>query len=593
MTVAPLFSAQELVKTFGVKTLFEGITFSIVPGERVALIGPNGSGKSTLLKIIASIEEPDTGRVYPRRDIQTVYVPQEDSFDETKTAYEILLEALVSVGHEAYMVERKVEETLESAGFVDKNQQVKHLSGGWKKRLAILRGLILEPDLLLLDEPTNHLDIEGVLWLEELISKCPFALVFVSHDRYFIARLATRVFEINRRYPSGYFTTNGDYGDFLEARELHLEGLKQSQESLANRVRTEVAWLRQGAKARTTKSKHRTAEAYKMIDQLKDSQFIEKRANLEFAASNRKSRELIKIDGVSKKMGDRSLFRDISFILSPGVRLGIVGPNGSGKTTFVKTILGEIKPDAGRVVSAHNIKINFFDQARKSLDRNVTLKKALTPQGGDSVIFNNKAIHVASWAKRFLFSTEQLSLPVANLSGGEQARLLLAQLMLQESDIILFDEPTNDLDIATLEVLEESFCEFPGAIVLVTHDRYLLDRASTNILGLSPSGGDFFASYLQWEEYFAQQIKDKPAKTEPAKQTKTPINLNQAQKKELKNIESKIIKAEKELEALNKEMALKNASGDIAEITRCCQEIANQQSTIDSLYARWEDLEKG
>jgi len=593
MTVAPLFSAQDLVKTFGIKTLFEGITFSISPGERVALIGPNGSGKSTLLKIIASKEEPDTGMVYPRRDIQTSYVPQEDLFDETKTAYEILLETLVAAGHEAYMVERKVEETLESAGFSDRSQKVKNLSGGWKKRLAILRGLILEPDLLLLDEPTNHLDIEGVLWLEEVISNYPFALVFVSHDRYFIARLATRVFEINRRYPRGYFTTNGDYSDFLEARELHLEGLKQNQESLANRVRTEVAWLRQGAKARTTKSKHRTAEAYKMIDQLKDTQFKEKRAQLEFAASNRKSRELIKLDGISKQIESRTLFRDISFTLSPGVRLGIVGPNGSGKTTLVKTILGEIKPDTGRVVTAHNIKINFFDQARKNLDRTVTLKKALTPQGGDSVIFNNKAIHVASWAKRFLFSTEQLSLPVTNLSGGEQARLLLAQLMLQESDIILFDEPTNDLDIATLEVLEESFCEFPGAIVLVTHDRYLLDRASTNILGLSPSGGEFFASYLQWESHFAQQIKEKPLKTEITQPNRAPVNLNQAQKKELKNIESKIMKAEKTLEELNQKMELKNASGDIAEITKCCQDIADQQSAIEALYARWQELEKG
>lgn len=601
MSGIPLFSAQDLIKTFGVKTLFEGITFSISTEERVALIGPNGSGKSTLLKIIASVEEPDSGMVYPRRNLHCSYVPQEDKFEDSQTVTEVLINTLVKAGHEAYEVEHRVELALDDAGFKNKNAKVSSLSGGWKKRLAILRGLVLEPELLLLDEPTNHLDIEGVLWLESTLNKSSAAIVFVSHDRYFITRLATRVFEINRRYPRGYFSANGDYGDFLEARELYLDGLKQTQDTLANKVRREVAWLRKTARAQTTKSKHRTAEAIKLVDDFKNSQYVEKRAQLEFTSTNKKSKDLIKVENITKSMGHKTLFKDIEITLSPGVRLGIVGPNGSGKTTFVKTVLGDIKPDNGRVVIMPNLRINFFDQARKNLDKNVTLKRALAPSGGDSVIFNSKELHVASWAKRFLFSNEQLGVPVSSLSGGEQARLLLAQLMLQEADVILFDEPTNDLDIGTLEVLEESFCEFPGAIVLVTHDRYLLDRTATTVLGLSPSGGSFYASYSQWEETFQSEdstyqesqiasLNMPPAVTNP-KPIKAAPKLTHEEQKELKNIESKIAKAEKALEALNEQMAAKNQSGDVAAITQCCEDIAKQQKAIEALYSRWQELE--
>lgn len=595
MSSVPLLSAQDLSKTFGVKTLFEGITFSVMPSERVGLIGPNGSGKSTLLKILAGLEDPDNGVVYPRRDLRCTYVPQEDRFNESHTIREVLVQALVAAGQEEYEIDGKVALALSKAGFSDKNIPVSKLSGGWKKRLAIIRGLIVEPELLLLDEPTNHLDIEGVLWLEEILSTAPFALIFVSHDRYFIARLAERVFELSRQYPQGYFTANGDYGDFLEARALHLTGLKQTQESLANKVRREVAWLRQGAKARTTKSKYRTNEAYKLVDELKNSQVIQQRAQLEFASSNRKSRDLIKIENVSKSMGGRRLFNDISLTLSPGVRLGIVGPNGSGKTTFVKTLLGELKPDSGRVVTANNLQVSFFDQARQTLDKSVTLKRALVPSGGDAVSFNGKNLHVVSWAKRFLFSSEQLSVPVNQLSGGEQARLLLAQLMLKESDIILFDEPTNDLDISTLEVLEESFCEFPGAIVLVTHDRYLLDRTATTILGLSPSGGAFFASYLQWEAEFQNQLEvnkgyiaQPQSKSAPIKST----SLTSEENKELKGIESKITKAEKVLEEWNGKLAIASEVSNGDEIRKCCEEIAKQQENVEILYNRWQELEK-
>ncbi|MDZ4784578.1 MAG: ABC-F family ATP-binding cassette domain-containing protein [bacterium] len=601
MSVVPLLSAQELSKTFGIKNLFNNISFSINPNEKVALIGPNGSGKSTLLKIFAGLEDSDTGNVHPRRDLRSIYVPQEDRFDEKLTVFQTLIQVLVAAGHEEYEIEGRVGVEIGRAGFKDKDAIVGTLSGGWKKRLAIIRGLILDPELLLLDEPTNHLDIDGVLWLEDLLNKNTNAIVFISHDRYFIARLAERVVELNKRYPQGYFCADGDYGDFLEARALYLTGLKQTQESLANRVRREVEWLRQGAKARTTKSKYRSNEALKLVDELKNSKFDDRKAQLEFSTSNRKTRDLIKVEEITKSISGRTLFKDISVTLSPGVRLGIVGPNGSGKTTFVKTLLGELQPDQGKITRANHLRVSFFDQARKLLDRSVTLKRALAPQGGDSVLFNGQSMHVVSWARRFLFSNEQLSVPVSSLSGGEQARVLLAQLMLQESDIILFDEPTNDLDIATLEVLEESFCEFPGAIVLVTHDRYLLDRTATTILGLSSNGGSFFASYLQWEAQHQSELNNPSSgklKIATNNLTNKPdfstviVKLTQEENRELRGIESKIVKTEAELIKLQQEIMSEKISRDAAALNKCCEAIALQQKTIENLYKRWEVLEQ-
>lgn len=605
MASPPLLSAKDLAKRFGISPLFEEISVSINPNEKLALIGPNGSGKSTLLRIFARLEHPDSGTLTSQRDLLSSYVAQEDRFEPDQSVVQVLNAACLEIGIDEYEIEGRVAMALGRAGFKNHNALVSTLSGGWKKRLAIVRGLIIEPELLLLDEPTNHLDIDGVLWLEDLLNQISCAVIFVSHDRYFIERLAQRVIEINQRYPKGYFSANGDYADFLEARALFLSSIQQAHNSLANKVRREVAWLRQGAKARTTKSKHRSSEAYKMIEELQAFKLEQLRSKLEFATSNRQTRELIKLDAISKTIAGRVLFNKISMTLAPGVRLGVVGPNGSGKTTFVRTLLGELKPDQGQVIRAPNLRVTFFDQARRNLDRSLTLKRALAPNGSDSVIFNDKALHIVSWAKRFLFTTEQLSLPVASLSGGEQARVLLAQIMLEQSDILFFDEPTNDLDIDTLEVLEESFREFPGAIVIVTHDRYFLDQIATIILGLEENAGALYADYPQWEESYQNSIQT-PTKSISTKTIKQGIELkeqklqNQIKKnilsqdelKELRSIEKKIEKAELELSSLNEKMNSANLVSDSIKLTEYCEKIAAQQSLVESLYSRWEELEQ-
>ncbi|MBX7138624.1 MAG: ABC-F family ATP-binding cassette domain-containing protein [Oligoflexia bacterium] len=596
MAASPLLNAHQLSKAYGVNPLFQGITLTVTEGERACLIGPNGSGKSTLLRIMAGLDHADEGTVRPRSGLRLVYVPQEDVFDESLTIAKTLELALVTSGHDEHEVEGKISIMCGRFGFSDKSALVSTLSGGWRKRLALARGMILDPELLLLDEPTNHLDIEGVLWLESFLARLPAALLFVSHDRYFIERLALRVIEINRQYPRGFFSSNGGYADFLEARSAFLAGLHQSKESLENRVRREVAWLRRGAKARTTKAKSRIDQAGELMEELKGFKLEEKRAELDFSASKRKTQELIKLEGVSKGFESRILFSDISLTVSPGMRLGIVGPNGSGKSTFIKTLLGEIKPDRGRVVRANKLRTAFFDQGRKQLDESLTLQTALCPHG-DGVVFRGKQMHVAGWAGRFLFSRDQLSLPVKSLSGGEQARLLLAKLMLEETDILLFDEPTNDLDIKTLEVLEESFSEYPGAIVLITHDRYLLDRTATTVLGLGDGKGHFYGDYLQWE------LQRKTNRDEPAEKETRPAadgerarpeltKLSYNEQRELNNIERDIIKAEDLLRTLEAAVASPELLAKPLELRESYQKLSVQQQAVETLYNRWQELEQ-
>jgi ATP-binding cassette subfamily F protein uup len=598
MTTAPLTSATRLTKDLGGRTLFSDLSLVVHEDERVVLIGPNGSGKSTLLRLLAGITEADSGEVRSRRDLRVAYVAQQDAFDHNLTVTETLERALVENSIDPIDIPRRISVTLGSCDFADGDAQISSLSGGWRKRLALARAFATEPELLLLDEPTNHLDIDGIRWLEEYLTRIKCAVVLVSHDRWFIERLADRIIEIDKRYPNGTFESSGGYGDFIENRAMFLEGLKQMQSSLSNKVRREVEWLRQGVKARTTKSRARIDAAHRMIKDLQGMKLEADRASLEFSASKRKTKELIKLEGVGTSIAGRKLFENISLTLSPGTRLGVVGPNGSGKSTFVKVLLGQLQPDAGRVIAAPLLKTALFDQARRELPHGVTLKEALCPHG-DSVVFQGQSLHIASWAARFMFTPHQLSLPVASLSGGEHARALLARLMLNDADVLLFDEPTNDLDIPTLEVLEDAFVSFPGAIVLVTHDRYFLDRTSTMVLGISDRACGVFAEYAQWDEAYATaSTPASPANSERAATSRTPATpksktkLTYQEQRELGGIESAILKAEAQVEVLEAQISSPENASDSAKLTQLCTDLANYKSEVERLYERWQELEE-
>jgi ATP-binding cassette subfamily F protein uup len=592
-----LLSVESLTKSYTSRPLFENLGFTVAEGDHIGLIGPNGSGKSTLLKILAGVEDPDSGTRAVRKGVRIGYVPQDPVFAPGKSVEEVLLDALRDeVTLDDYERTGRVATALGKAGFNDRTLATETLSGGWRKRLAIARELVREPDVLLLDEPTNHLDVEAILWLEGLMRNEPEAFVVVSHDRYFLENITRRMLELNRIYAGGLLQADGRYSVFLEKRDELLRGEAAYQETLANLVRREMEWLRRGPKARTTKAKARIQNAEKLIDELDESRDRGRTstAKIDFTSSERKTKRLWLGRGLRKQLGERRIVDDLDVLLTPGARLGVLGPNGSGKTTLLRMIIGELAPDAGTIERADRLRIVYFEQNRQSLDPTLTLKRALAPEG-DAVVYQDRSIHVASWAKRFLFRPEQLETSVSRLSGGEKARIVMARLMLQPADLLVLDEPTNDLDIPTLDVLEESLLEFAGALVLVTHDRYLLDRISTQILALDGRGNaEYFADYAQWEANRREWEKGATSRS-PLAEPRSPARtkkLSYLEQREWDSMEGTILAAEGRLETAKRAVEDPAIAADAGTLQQRFAELSAAQADVDRLYARWTELEE-
>jgi ATP-binding cassette subfamily F protein uup len=600
----PIISTQGLSKRYGVAPLFQNISFTVSEGARIGVIGPNGSGKSTLLEMMFGRIKPDSGDVAIRKGTRLSYVAQISDFAAGVTVRAVIERALAQAVVPETERASRFAETLGRAGFSDLDAQAASLSGGWRKRLAIAESLVLAPDVLLLDEPTNHLDLAGIQWLESVLQNAPFACVVVSHDRYFLENVANEMVEINRAYEDGTLRVEGNYSKFLEAKEEYLHAQKKRQESLENRVHTELEWLRRGPKARATKAKARIDKAHKMIGELAEMNARNRSASAEidFSATNRKTKQLITLEGVSYGIGTRTLFNDIQFSVTSGMRAGLVGPNGSGKTTLLRLLRGDIKPETGKIRRADGLRVVYFDQNRE-LDPDITLRRALAPDS-DAVIYQERVIHVASWAERFLFSAENLNQRVGRLSGGERARVLIAQLMLQPADVLLLDEPTNDLDIPTLEILEESLLEYSGALVLVTHDRFMLDRVSTVVLGLDGLGrAERFADYCQWESWQRAQLSATSMKSgngsrrPRADPNETSLisakkKLSYAEAREFAAMETRIAEAEAQLRASHAAMEDPAVTSDRVRLQNACNEMDQAQKAVDELYARWAALEE-
>jgi ATP-binding cassette subfamily F protein uup len=592
--MAVLLSCTGVRKSFGVSPLFEDLSLSLSDGDRTGLIGPNGSGKTTLLEILSGRDTPDSGDRALRRQTRLAYVPQDSVFADDDTPASVLRAALNGLPLDEEEKNTRVSMMLSRAGFEDPVRPAASLSGGWKKRLAIAAALVTAPDVLLLDEPTNHLDLDGILWLERSLATANACLV-VTHDRYFLENVATQMVEVNRAYPQCTFQVKGNYSEFLEKREQFFEVQQKLEISLATQVKREIEWLRRGPKARTTKSKARIDAAGRLIDELSavTARGRSSTAQIDFTASDRKTKRLIEAEGVGKTLGGRRLFRDLNLTLLPGVRIGLVGANGSGKTTLLKILNGELEPDEGGVRPADGLRIVNFAQDRGAhLDPDTSLRRTLCPEG-DSVIYRGRPIHVMGWAKRFLFREEQLEMPVARLSGGERARVMIARLMLETADVLLLDEPTNDLDIPTLEVLEESLLDFPGAMVLVSHDRYMLDRVSTMVVGLDGGEGGVFADYSQWEAWREPRL-EKPAAKEPRPQAQTAADgfkkkLSYLEQREWDGMEAKILDAEHDVSRCQHE--LQESASDPRRVAEVYEKLRNAQRRVEEMYARWADLE--
>jgi ABC transport system ATP-binding/permease protein len=597
----PIINAQKVSKAFGAKPLFEDVSFTVSAGDRIGLIGPNGSGKSTLLRILAGMERPDSGDLALRKRLQLSYVEQDSRFvtgASVRTVVEQAMQRSLSADAERGT---HFAEILGRAGFEDDlDVEAASLSGGWQKRLAIVEALVQAPDVLLLDEPTNHLDLAGIEWLEDMLQQAPFACVIVSHDRYFLENVATEMAELNRVYPGYLLRVHGSYTDFLEKKEEFLHAQSKRQQALENLVHSEIEWLRRGAKARTRKSKARIDKAGDLVSELAglNARTHSATAQIDFAATDRKTKRLIGLQDVTCEMGNRTLFAGVNFIVSAGMRVGVVGPNGSGKTTLLRMLRGEVAPFCGEIRRADWLRTVYFDQTRR-LDLSLPLRRALAPEG-DSVVYQHRVLHVASWAAKFLFSGEQLDQPVERLSGGERARVLIAQLMLEPADILLLDEPTNDLDIPTLEILEESLLEFRGSLVLVTHDRYLLDRVSNVVLGLDGQGGaEIFADYGQWETWQAERkhtrIQTEPSSRPiPGSSPSVPAQkkLSYLEAREYASIEQLITDAEQRLQS--KRIAVEDPAiaSDGPKLVAAHAEMEAAQKDLDTLYARWAELQE-
>jgi ATP-binding cassette subfamily F protein uup len=601
-----MLNCQDVCKAIGPRTLFDALSFTVNSGDRLAIIGANGSGKTTLLRILAGLDSPDSGRITLAQNVVIAYLPQQEELDEQTTAAGCLFAALQEKHLDEAEQHNLVHAMLSRADFADMDAPVQTLSGGWRKRLAICRALLRQPDLLIMDEPTNHLDLEGIVWLEKLLSSAypgsPSTFIMVSHDRLFLENLATRCLEIAPFYPEGYFQVDGNYSTFLQRKELFLDQQQEQEARMATKVRRETEWLQRGPKARTTKAKYRIDEAHRLMEELGRLKYrnrVRSDITIDFDATDRKTKKLLEAKNLSKSYAGKSLFSGLDIILSPGKRIGLLGKNGSGKSTLMQILAGAgkedgLQPDNGSIRTAEGVKIIYFAQDRKQLAPEDTLRRALSPEG-DSILYRDRSLHVVTWAQKFLFRSDQLDTPVNNLSGGEKARIFIADLMRQPADILLLDEPTNDLDIPSMEILEESLLEFPGSVVLVTHDRYLLNRVCDVVLGFDGQGRvTAFADYEQWHRHLLDREKTTAKTTAAPKQKQRQSKagrLSYLDQREYDRMEEMILAAEEKEGEIVRIMSNPENASDSALLKESWQNLEEIREKIKQLYARWDELE--
>lgn len=599
-----LIGAHQISKNFASKTLFEKLTFSIESGEKIGLIGPNGAGKSTLLKILAGLMDTDGGQLSVSRNLKVGYLEQVPQFKTNSTIQSVLNEQITDLSDWEEISRIQEISSKLNLSIYDPETLVENLSGGTKKRLALARELIKQPDLLLLDEPTNHLDVESILELEELITNSAFAVLTITHDRVFLQKISNRIIELNSRHAGGLLSIRGNYSDFLEARAIQLSNQESQELKLKNTLRRETEWLRRGSIARQTKQQARIDSAYRLADQVDDlsRRNRENTIHLDFQSLEKNPKKLVEAKKVSKAFEGQIVVPPIDLLITPKSRIGLMGRNGCGKTTLIRLLTQTLAPDTGHIETSDRLKVSYFEQNRESLDPNQTVIKTICPHG-DHVDFGKQKVHVRSYLSRFLFRPEQFDSPVSKLSGGEQSRLLIAQLMLKEANLLVLDEPTNDLDLATLESLGEVLNEFDGALLLVTHDRYFLDQMTNQILafGEDENGNktiDKLVGLDQWIQWHELQLKQKEnlkkkksnAKLEPHKQNKK--KLTYKEQIELGEIEDKILKVEARLVELTQKSVDESIRNNLSQLSEVSEALSKTQDEVDRLYSRWAELSK-
>jgi ATP-binding cassette subfamily F protein uup len=628
-----LLTVEGIGKTYGLKTLFEEVSFGIDDRDKVGIIGANGSGKSTLMKILAGSETPDTGKVMVSKEKKISYLPQDSPYDPEDTVleavlksgdkvmaliceYELALEALdhaegdqtaliekvTHLSHEldvsgAWELESNAKAVLGKLGLNDLTAKMGTLSGGQRKRVALAHALVVPSDALILDEPTNHLDADSVEWLESYIRRYAGAVILITHDRYFLDRVATRMIELDGKTAKTY---TGGYASYLvqkeeeEAQEIRDE---RKRNALAKQ---ELEWMRTGAKARTTKQKARLQRAEALVYAPKKEQKQE--MEIGFGAE-RLGNKIVEFHDVSKSWGEKKLLCSFDYLLEKGDRIGIIGPNGSGKTTLLEMIAGRVKPDKGCIEVGPTVRIGYYDQESRHLDDEKRVIEYIKEEAEQIKTKDGTLVSAAKMLERFLFAPSAQYNPIGNLSGGERRRLYLLRQLIGAPNVLLLDEPTNDLDIPTLRVLEDYLDTFPGCLVVVSHDRYFLDRTVEHIFAFEGDGtvrrypGNY-SVYLEMKAAAAaeeQAAKPKPAPVAKlASVTSTPTSspkqrkLNSKEKRELEQLEVAIAEAEERQEAINRELAA--AGSDFEAVQRLGDELHKIQEKLDKDMERWSEL---
>ena len=603
--MALLLSAQSLGHAFAARPLFQNVSFTIAEGDRVGLIGPNGAGKSTLLKILAGHLGPDQGEVARRGGLRVTFLEQTPTFSAGATVRESIIEGAGTTGLD-WEIELRVDELIAklnlSQDSIGADSEVARLSGGWQKRVALARALAGDPDVLLLDEPTNHLDVESILWLEGLLATARFATITITHDRAFLQRVANRILELDRRNAGGLLDVAGDYATYLERKADAMAAQERREDTLRNTLRRETEWMRRGPAARTTKQEARIQRHGVLSEEVSElsTRNQTRGVALDFQGVGRKPKRLIEAQGISKSYGGRSVFGNISLFIGPGSRVALLGPNGCGKSTLLRILVGHENSDTGQVLRADSLEVAWFQQDRGSLDPNQTLVESICPIG-DHVDFRGARLHRNGYLERFLFRPEQMNLAVGKLSGGEQSRLLVARLMLKPASILVLDEPTNDLDLATLDVLQDALTSFNGAVLLVTHDRFFLDQVATQILAFHTHPDEHgkvtsFADLSQWQEWHPSQSVVKSAKSDGGKnQANTAESkrkkLSYKDQREYDSVEVRIETAEGAIKALEEESARPDVAVNAKRLIEIEAEMKKAQTKVEGLYARWAELE--
>jgi ATP-binding cassette subfamily F protein uup len=595
----PLVSLDHIRIAYGHLPLLDDASLLIEAGERVCLIGRNGTGKSTLLQIIGGEVIPDAGTVRRQPALRIARLEQDVPLSTDRPVRDVVADGFKDHANvDAWHVDISVDMVIARLG-LPADAIVSTLSGGWRRRVLLARTLVAQPDLLLLDEPTNHLDIEAMTWLESFLADYRGAVVFITHDRTFLQRVATRIVELDR----GRLTSwPGDYETFLEKKEAWLANEQTRHEKFDKKLAEEEAWLRQGIKARRTRDEGRVRALMAMRQERADRRVQIGQVQLQAESVDRSGQMVFEAKSVSKSFGDRTVVRDASLRVIRRDRIGLIGPNGSGKTTLLRMLMGELNPDSGEVRRGTNVQIAYYDQQREQLDPERTVFDTVG-EGNDTVTVNGRTQHVHGYLRDFLFPPERASSPVKALSGGERNRLLLARLLTRPMNVLVLDEPTNDLDIETLELLESYLADWPGTLLLVSHDRAFIDHVVTSTLVFE--GDARVQEYVGgYEDWLRQRNTKSPVESSIAKQTGPRVGLDFSrasaakkklsfkEKREMEELPRRIERMEAEQEGLHARIASPEFYKEPPDaIARALARIDELKGSLHDAYARWDELD--